>query len=158
MAARIPLIRNCERCGRLICSRCTRSRVIGNQCVQCLNAFATGSSADVKALRTKRAQMARYQAWLKFLPRTLSVIFPGAGHLVWGRSKEGILYLFIFILFLTKVSLWIRGVPNPLVLYPSVSIPWVIVAGLLYLLFYLGVQWRMNRIQTKGGKLYFRRA
>jgi len=42
---RLSFIRNCERCGKLICSRCARSRS-WNQCVQCLNAFTVRPSAD----------------------------------------------------------------------------------------------------------------
>jgi hypothetical protein len=120
---RLSLIRSCERCGTLICSRCSRSRVIGNQCVQCLNAFTANSNADPKVIRKKRAAVARYQSRLNFLPQRLSWILPGAGHLMRGRTGEGILYLFVLFLFLTRAIWWSGWIPNPLAPDSSLGIP-----------------------------------
>jgi tetratricopeptide (TPR) repeat protein len=157
VSRRLSLIRSCERCGTLICSRCTRSRVIGNQCVQCLNAFTANSNADPKVVRKKRAAVARYQSRLNFLPQKLSWILPGVGHLMRGRTVEGILYLFALILFLTRAIWWSGWIPNPLSPESSLGIPWLIIAVGLFIFFYLFVQYRMNRIRLQGGMAYLRR-
>jgi len=154
---RLSLIRSCERCGTLICSRCTRSRVIGNQCVQCLNAFTAKSNADPKVVRKKRAEVARYQARLNFLPQRLSWILPGMGHLMRGHTIAGIFYLFTLILFLTRAIWWSGWIPNPLAPGSSLGIPWLVIAVGLFVFFYLFVQYRMNRIRLQGGMAYLRR-
>jgi tetratricopeptide (TPR) repeat protein len=155
---RLSLIRNCERCGSLICSRCTRSRVIGNQCVQCLNAFTVNATSDPKVVRKKRAEVARYQSRLNFLPQRLSWFLPGVGHLMRGRSLEGILYLFLLILFLTRGIWWSGWIPDPLALGSPLGVPWLIITVVLFILFYVWAQYRMSRIRLKGGMSYFRRA
>jgi Flp pilus assembly protein TadD len=157
VSRRLSLIRSCERCGTLLCSRCTRSRVIGNQCVQCLNAFTANSNADPQVVRKKRAAVARYQSRLNFLPQKLSWILPGVGHLMRGHTVEGILYLFVLILFLTRVIWWSGWIPNPLSPESSLGIPWLIIAVGLFIFFYLFVQYRMNRIRLQGGMTYLRR-
>ena len=155
---RLSLIRNCERCGSLICSRCTRSRVIGNQCVQCLNAFAVNTPSDPKVVRKKRAEVARYQTRLNFLPQKLSWFFPGVGHLMRGHSLEGTLYLFLLVLFLTRGIWWAGWIPDPLALESSLALPWLIIAAILFIFFYIWGQYRMNRIRLQGGMSHFRRA
>ncbi len=155
---RLSLIRNCERCGCLICSRCTRSRVIGNQCVQCLNAFTINSTSDPKVVRKKRAEVARYQARLNFLPQRLNWFLPGVGQLMRGHSVEGVLYLFLLVLFVTRGIWWSGWIPDPLALGGSLAVPWLVMGGVLFILYYLWVQYRMSRVRFKGGMSYFRRA
>jgi hypothetical protein len=155
---RWSLIRSCERCGTLICSRCSRSRVIGTQCVQCLNAFTANSNADPKVIRKKRAAVARYQSRLNFLPQRLSWLLPGVGHLMRGRTGEGILYLFVLFLFLTRAIWWSGWIPNPLAPDSSLGIPWLVITVGLFIFFYLFVQYRMNRIRLQGGMAYLRRS
>lgn len=151
-------IRYCEKCGNLICSRCTRSRVMGTQCLQCLNAFAINPSADPEIVKKKRAAVARYQSWKTFFPRRISLFLPGAGHVLRGHSREGILYLFIFILFLAQLVLWAGRLPNPMALNPALSLPGIFVLAVLFLLFYGLVQFRVKQIIAEGGKSHFRRA
>jgi len=155
---KLSLVRNCERCGKLICSQCTRSRVIGTQCVQCLNAFAVDGSADPNEVKKKKTEAARYHSWLASFPRRISLIVPGFGHLIRGNSKEGILYVFIFILFVTRIFLWVWGMPNPMVLNHTLSLPWIFITGILFVLFYFFVQYRMEQIGFQGGQFHFRRA
>jgi tetratricopeptide (TPR) repeat protein len=150
-----PLLRNCERCGRLICSRCTRSMVIGNQCSQCINTLTVGASADPQGVKQKRAEMAKYQARRNALPQWFSMILPGIGHLLRDRSKEGIFYVFIFILFLTKIFLWQKWVPSPLGLFAWPSLQWVFVTAFLFLVYYGFVQYRLIHFYSKGGKSHF---
>jgi tetratricopeptide (TPR) repeat protein len=154
----LPNIRLCDRCGQLICSRCTRSRVMGNQCVQCLQAFTVNPSADPKVVKKKRTEAARYQSWLVSLPQRISLIIPGFGHLFCDRGKEGILYLFISMLFLSKVLFWVWQLPNPLALNSTLSYPWVVILAVLFFLFYSFVQYRIKKVRIQGGKSHFRRA
>jgi tetratricopeptide (TPR) repeat protein len=153
-----PMIKNCDRCGQLICSRCTRSMVMGNQCSQCLSAFTARSSADLQEVKQKRSKVARYQARRQSLPQRLSLILPGVGHMIRGHSMEGLIYLFIFILFLTRILLWQGWVPSPMILGTLPSLPWMIITGILFLAYYSFVQYRMSRFRSKGGKFYFRTA
>ena len=151
-------IRRCERCGRLICFRCTRSMVIGNQCSQCINVFSPGSVADPKVVKQKKAEVARYQARQRSLPQRLSWILPGVGHLLCKRSGEGVLYLFLFFLFLTKIFLWKVGIPSPLAIDISPDLPWMVGMAVLFLVFYSFVQYRMMRFRpVKGGRAHFRK-
>ena len=158
MSRGLSLIRSCERCGTLICSRCSRSRVIGNQCIQCLNAFTASSNADPKVIRKKRAAVARYQSRQNFLPQRLSWILPGAGHLMRGRTGEGLFYLFVLFLFLTRAIWWSGWIPNPLSPDSSLGIPWLVFALGLFIFFYLFVQYRMKQIRLQGGMAYLRRS
>ncbi len=158
LSGRLSLLRNCERCGNLICSRCTRSRVMGTQCVQCLNAFTANPSADPKVVKKKRAEVARHQSWRTSFPQRISLIFPGLGHLVRGNSKEGVLYLFVFVLFVAQIFLWGGWLPNPMVLNPALSFPWMVILGVLFLLFYGLVYCRVRQICSQGGKSHLRRA
>jgi hypothetical protein len=131
---------------------------MGSQCSQCITAFTARSSNDPKVVKQKRAEVAQYQARRQSLPHWFSLILPGAGHLVRGHSKEGFIYLFIFILFLTKALLWRGWVPSPMILGVLPSLPWMIVTAILFMLYYGFVQYRMTRFRSKGGKFYFRTA
>lgn len=153
-----PPIRICERCGHLICSRCTRSMVLGKHCSQCVTAFSPGRSADPQVVKWKKAEVARYQSRRKSLPRWCSLILPGVGHLLVGRAKEGTIYLFILILFLAKILLWQGWVPSPLVLTTWPSLPWMVAVAFLFVVYYGFVQYRMFRIRSKGGKFHFQTA
>jgi tetratricopeptide (TPR) repeat protein len=155
---RLSYIRICERCGNVICSRCSHSRVIGTQCVQCLNSFVPHTSVDPEVVRKKRAAVARYRSWQTFFPQRISLFLPGGGHLIRGYTKEGILYLFVFTLFLTQVFLWGADLPDPLVLKPALSLPLAGIGAALFLLFYGLVQYRVRQILAEGGKSHFRKA
>ena len=153
-----PLIHNCEWCGQLICSRCTRSVVIGNHCSQCVQAFSTRTSVDPQAVIQKKAQVARYQEKQRILLNRISLVLPGSGHLLRDRTLEGLVYLFIFILLLSKIFLWRGWVPSPMAMDISFDFLWVIVVGLISLAYYGFVQYRMIRLRSKGGKFNFKAA
>jgi len=153
-----PPIRICERCGHLICSRCTRSMVMGKHCSQCVTALSGSRSADPQVVKQKKAEISRYQSRRKSLPRWCSLILPGVGHLLVGRAKEGTIYLFLLILFITKIILWQEWIPSPWGLVTRPSLPWIVVAAFLFSLYYGLVQYRMFRIRSKGGRSHFRTA
>jgi tetratricopeptide (TPR) repeat protein len=151
------LIRNCENCGGLICSRCIRSMVIGNQCSQCVKAFATSTSAEPEAASQKRAEVAKYRWRRNTFLRLFSLLLPGGGHLWRDNSREGIVYLFIFVLFGMKILWWRGFIPSPLVPEMSISLLWVAVTIGLFLLYYGFVQYRIRvrsreRIYNFGSK------
>ena len=153
-----PLIRRCERCGRLICSRCSRSMVIGNQCSQCVKAFSKKAPGDPQLMKDKRLEVAKHQLRQHTLSRWLSLVFPGAGHLHRGHSKEGFLYLFLGALFLMKALLWQGWIPDPMDLKISSSVPWILLFLYFFLVYYIWVQLRMLRILRREVKFYFRPA
>jgi tetratricopeptide (TPR) repeat protein len=155
---RAPRIRNCERCGRVFCSRCARSAVMGNQCLQCLHLFTGKASNDPSLLKRKRTQMARYQAQRQALPGKISLVLPGMGHILREHVIEGLAYLFILILFVTKIIFWEEWVPSPLGLVREPLLPWVVSLSFLFVIFYAFVQVRLSRIRTRGGKYHFRAA
>jgi hypothetical protein len=68
-----------------------------------------------------------------------------------------VFYFFVLILFLTRAIWWKGWVPNPLSAGPSLGIPWLLIAVVLFIFFYLFVQYRMNRIRLQGGVAYLRR-
>lgn len=154
---KISIICHCDRCGGLICSLCTPFRGSGTQCIPCQNAFMANTAADPDVVRKKRAEVARYQTSLHVLPQRLSWVLPGVGHLMRGRSVEGIFYLFIWALLGTRLIWWDGWVSLPLAPTASFSIPWLVVTVLLLLPFYSFVQYRMNRIRLQEVKSNFRR-
>ena len=157
VSSRLSFVRNCDRCGKIICSRCTRSRVIGSQCVQCLNAFSANASADPAGVKKKRKEVARHQSWLVSFPQRISLFLPGAGHLIRGNSREGLFFLFIFALFLTQVFFRVKQFPAPAFSIPGFSWPWAGLTAFLFLLFYALVQYRMGQLRSKGGNFHFRK-
>ncbi len=154
---KIPVIRHCERCGGLICPLCTPFRGSGTQCLACQNAFMVNTTADPDVVRKKRAEVAHYQTRVYVLPQRLSWVLPGVGHLMRGRSIEGIVYLFILALFGTRLIWWEGWIPLPLGLTSSLSIPWLVISVLGLLLFYGFVQYRMKCIRLQEVKSNFRR-
>jgi tetratricopeptide (TPR) repeat protein len=156
-SSRMSFVRNCDRCGKIICSRCTRSRVIGSQCVQCLNAFSANASADPAGVKKKRKEVARHQAWQISFPQRISLFLPGSGHLMRGNSREGVFFLFLFALFLTQVFFRLKQFPAPVVSIPGFSWPWAGLTAFLFLLFYILVQYRMAQLRSKGGNSHFRK-
>jgi hypothetical protein len=54
--------------------------------------------------------------------------------------------------------MWGGWLPNPMILTPSLSLPWMVIMGVLFLFFYGLVQYRMRKICSQGGKSHFRRA
>ena len=155
---RRPLLRRCERCGRLICSRCSRSLVIGNQCLQCVNAFSKKPNGDPQQLKKKRLEVARHQLRELTISRWASFLIPGAGHIHRGHPLEGFLYLFLGSCFLAKSLLWGRWLPDPLDLGMSAFVPWFGATALLFLAFYGWVQMRLFQILRREAKFYFRPA
>jgi tetratricopeptide (TPR) repeat protein len=155
---RAPLIRNCDRCGRVFCSRCTRSAVMGNQCLQCLHAFTAKTANNPKELKRRRERAARVKGRRQSFPEKISLILPGIGHMLRGHVIEGLAYLFILVLFVTKVVFWQGWVPNPLILGRQNPLPWIALISILFGLYYIFVQVRLHRIRSKGGRYYFRTA
>jgi hypothetical protein len=155
---RRPLLRRCERCGRLICSRCSRSLVIGNQCPQCVQAFSKNPNGDSQRLKEKRLEVAQHQLRELSISKWLSFLIPGAGHLHRGHTLEGVFYLACGSFFLVKALLWGRWLPNPLDLGVTSSAPWVGGAVFFFLLFYGWVQLRLAQILRREAKFYFRPA
>ncbi|NWF56557.1 MAG: tetratricopeptide repeat protein [Syntrophaceae bacterium] len=154
---RIPVIRHCERCGTLICPLCNPLRGAGIQCLPCQNAFTANPAADLEVVRKKRGEVARYQTRVHLLPQRISWILPGMGHLMRGRSLEGIVYLFVLTLMATRFVWWEGWVPLPLSPAASRSVSGLVMAGLLFLLFYGFVQYRMECIRLQEVKSHFQR-
>jgi len=148
------LIRNCENCGALICSRCTRSMVIGNQCSQCVKACTASTSTEPEVVNQKRAKMAKYRWRKNSFTRWFSLILPGGGHLWRDDSREGIVYLFIFILFLLKIIWWRGFIPSPVLLENSFDLLWMAMTIILFLIYYGFVQYRI-RIRSRERRYNF---
>lgn len=149
------LIRNCEKCGRLICSRCSHSMVLGSQCPQCITTFSSSGSADPQLVMRKKSEVSKYQFRRRRRPQWLSLILPGMGHVLRNRPWEGLLYLFLFSLFLAKGTMWRGWVPNPLPGGISLNFPWLIMTLILFVVFYGFVQYRLGSLRWKGGRFHF---
>lgn len=155
---RRPLLRRCERCGRLTCSRCSRSLVLGNQCLQCVQAFSKNPNGDGQRLKEKRLEVARYQLRELSLSRWLSFLLPGAGHIHRGHPQEGMAYLFIGSCFLMRALLGEQWLPNPFDLGLSSAVPWIAAGLFFFAFYYFWVQFRLHQILRKEAKFYFRPA
>jgi hypothetical protein len=128
--------------------------VIGSQCSQCVKAFTASDSAEPQVLNQKRAEMAEYQWQKNSFVRWFSLILPGGGHLWRDDSREGIIYLFIFILFFIKIIWWRGFIPSPVVLENSFNLIWMAITIGLFLLYYGFVQYRI-RVRLRERKYHF---
>ncbi|HZI15348.1 MAG TPA: tetratricopeptide repeat protein [Myxococcus sp.] len=105
-AGRLKAARECERCGRPVCTRCDPELGVGSkQCGQCVNVFARKGLVPQPLRARKQDQVDRYQAWGNRLSYALGALLSGAGHVASGVPVRGALHVFFFFFALAAVLL-----------------------------------------------------
>jgi Tfp pilus assembly protein PilF len=103
--------RCCIRCGRSFCSRCKRGGQAQEYCSQCLHLFVIGDGLAPETKTRKLYEVERFERRTRGGRRLVSLVLPGAGHLLRGRTGLGCLLLLLW--FATLVA-WMPGALAPL--------------------------------------------
>jgi tetratricopeptide (TPR) repeat protein len=102
--------RRCIRCGRPFCHHCKSARDAKEYCSQCLHLFVLGDGLEPGTKQRKLFEVERYEKRWKRLRKLSSIVLPGAGQLLRGKTALGLLL----------IVCWIGAViaAQPIVLYP----------------------------------------
>jgi len=141
LSTRFDLAKLCDKCGKTYCSRCQTVAPKGNVCVRCYSAFEQTAGMDIRARERVRAEARLYMAHRGRLAQIISIILPGSGHLLMGRSARGVIFGFIAFIFILGVT-YSGGIyksqwPNPA---PAVLLPLVLTI-VIYVTFVAIVAW-----------------
>jgi tetratricopeptide (TPR) repeat protein len=89
--------RRCIRCGRPFCHRCRTGREAQEYCSQCLHLFVIGDGLAPETKTRKMYEVERYDRTRRRVRNFLSLVLPGAAHLIRGRAARGCMLLFCWI-------------------------------------------------------------
>ena len=93
----IPTAAYCRECGKVICPKCHRSLLYKGLCSQCLRTFAQFEGIAKKEQVEELMPFNRFQKKDALITQILSLIVPGAGHIYYGMTFKGFIYVFLFI-------------------------------------------------------------
>jgi tetratricopeptide (TPR) repeat protein len=103
--------RCCIRCGRAYCQRCKRGGQAQEYCSQCLHLFVIGDGLAPETKTRKLYEVDRYERWSRGSRRVVSLLLPGSGHLLRGRTALG---CGLLVLWFAALVAWMPGVLVPL--------------------------------------------
>jgi tetratricopeptide (TPR) repeat protein len=83
----------CRRCGRAFCRRCQMTTKYPEHCAQCVHLFIVRDGLAPSVRDRKMAEVVGYHRRTYLATRLLTLVVPGAGHVVGGRSLLGALFL-----------------------------------------------------------------
>jgi tetratricopeptide (TPR) repeat protein len=99
------LTQRCRKCGSAFCGRCQIGTGRKGLCTQCYHLFFMKDGVSAAARNDKLGQVQRASRTRALLFRVLSVLAPGAGHLIEGMPLSGIVLLFAWILGALAIAL-----------------------------------------------------
>ena len=88
--------RRCIRCGRPYCSRCKPAREAQEYCTQCLHLYVLRDGLEPETKGRKLYEVRCHEARSRRLRRLLSLVAPGAGQLLKGKTWRGLLLLLVW--------------------------------------------------------------
>ncbi|HXI02341.1 MAG TPA: tetratricopeptide repeat protein [Candidatus Saccharimonadales bacterium] len=107
----------CIRCGAPFCGRCKREIGAKECCAQCIHLFVKKDAIAPDVRAAKLRQVDRFARMSRVKVRIASILLPGAGHMLAGRTLAG---LVVAILWLVPVAiLLLRG---RLIMTPDLSV------------------------------------
>lgn len=126
--ARRGLAGECERCGRVFCSRCRRYGDPANYCAMCSQIYLRKENVDIEiqVAETKAAQ--RRAKWRQRAARIASLLFPGSRAIFEERTGAGTITLFLF-LFGLAAAILDETLFDPMTLPPTGALRATVVAG-----------------------------
>jgi tetratricopeptide (TPR) repeat protein len=83
----------CRRCGRAFCRRCQMTTKHPEHCAQCVHLFIVRDGLAPSVRDRKMAEVVGYHRRVYLATRLLTLVLPGSGHVVGGRSLLGALFL-----------------------------------------------------------------
>jgi tetratricopeptide (TPR) repeat protein len=87
------LARRCIRCGRPFCHRCKSQREAQEYCGQCLHLYVLRDGLAPETKPKKLYDVQRHERRTRRTRRLLSLLFPGSGHVLRGKTGTGLLLL-----------------------------------------------------------------
>lgn len=97
--------RICMRCGEPFCGRCKRELGAKEYCAQCIHLFVKRDSIAAATRALKLDQVDRFSRKWRRRVRAFTLILPGAGHLLGGKTIQGLLLLVAWLVPLTTLLL-----------------------------------------------------
>lgn len=140
---KIRVAKLCERCGRTYCYRCQED---GEEkvCVRCFSAFEQTAGMDPRAREKVRAEARLYAEHRGRLAQLMSIVVPGSGHLLLGKTARGTIFTLITSTFLLGL-LYKDGILRTPWANPTSTIFMVIaLIVLIYLVYVALVAWNAS--------------
>jgi len=91
----------CNRCGKILCSKCEKHILWGRMCLQCYRSLVKLDELDAKERIAKLLTVYEYQKKKRDIIKVLSFVIPGSGQIYAGNILSGLLYLWLFLFFLS---------------------------------------------------------
>jgi tetratricopeptide (TPR) repeat protein len=117
-------------------------------CFNCHRIFVEKERLHPKIKEKRSLQVERFQKQNRFMSRFLSCFLVGFGDLWRGQSLRGLIFLFVFFVFILRFAYW-DGVMTPTIILPSPAIWRGMFWGGLFVLFYLLSIRRIYRWEPK---------
>jgi hypothetical protein len=117
-------------------------------CFNCYRLFIQKEKLHSKIVEKKSLQVRQFQKQNHFISRFLSFFLVGFGYLWREQVLKGLLFLFIFFIFILRVVYWSGVMPSPLPQLFSTHWRWIFWGG-LFLIFYLFSVRQLYRIKPK---------
>lgn len=95
----------CIRCGDPFCGKCKREIGARECCAQCIHLFVKKDPIAPDVREQKLRQVERFSRNVRLKVRLASILFPGSGHLLAGRTFAGFVLACLWILPLTVILL-----------------------------------------------------
>lgn len=120
-------------------------------CFNCHRIFVQKEKLHPKIAGKKSVQVRNYQRQNHVLSKFVSFFFPGFGDL-WGKYPvKGLLFLFLFFIFVLRLTHWSGVIASPIP-EPSFPLLGILFWGGLFVLFYAYAIRQVYRTKTESGK------
>jgi pentatricopeptide repeat protein len=90
----------CNRCGKILCSKCEKHLLWGRMCLQCYRSLVKIDELDAKERIARILKVYEYQKKRRDILKTISFIIPGLSQIFAGNIFPGLLFLWPFFFFL----------------------------------------------------------
>jgi len=142
--ARLPHATECEVCGDSYCKKCQPEENAGNMCVRCRNIVGMKTGLDPRTRERARAEIRLKQERRVLAAEIVTLLVPGSGHLLLGKSASGILLTFVSLLAIFGF-VYRHGILQSEWIMPTHSNLLPLVVGAFLYLVYLGVSvWNVS--------------
>jgi pentatricopeptide repeat protein len=95
-----PWAYRCNRCGKILCSKCEKHILWGHMCSQCYRSLVKLDELDAKERIAKLITVYEHKKKRRDIIKVLSFIIPGSGQMYAGNIMSGLLFLWPFLFFL----------------------------------------------------------
>ncbi|HZE89317.1 MAG TPA: hypothetical protein VE404_07210 [Verrucomicrobiae bacterium] len=114
----------CVRCGEAFCGRCKRELGAKECCAQCIHLFVKREAIAAPVRARKLAQVERFARNWKRRVRIATILLPGAGHLIAGRTLAGAAFVLAWLVPLSALLFgrWlVLATSTPVLDLPSIT-------------------------------------